>query len=104
MSDPALSRPPFIPEGTFRCCLCFGVFPIEEAHADWEDGELVDVCVPCGINDDFSTFLLGWIMWAGHRGLGVSWTPPDPGEEYDMKIVGMETEVWMTGLPGEDEF
>lgn len=53
MSDPALSRPPFIPEGTFRCSLCLDVFPESEA---WE-GELYgewgkwDSCVPCQERD-----------------------------------------------------
>lgn len=46
MSDPALSRPPFIPEGTFRCCLCFDVFPIVEAWVD-EVGRVWDECQEC---------------------------------------------------------
>lgn len=67
MSDPALRRPPFIPEGTFRCCHCFDVFPESEA---WE-GELYgehgiwDCCVPCQESDLFMGVLL--IMTGGNR-------------------------------------
>lgn len=50
MSDPSLSRPPFIPEGTFRCCLCFDVFPIDEASF-LPDGHRQDACVPCEEHD-----------------------------------------------------
>lgn len=49
MSDPALSQPPFIPEGTFRCCLCFEVFPEAEAWEGEQFGEYAkwNECVPC---------------------------------------------------------
>ena len=53
MSDPALSRPPYIPEGTFRCSLCLDVFPADEAWTVWFRGEYGrwNTCIPCGDAD-----------------------------------------------------
>lgn len=53
MADPALSYPPFIPEGTFRCCLCFDVFPVEASSGGY------DVCVPCDERDRVEA----WCHW-----------------------------------------
>ena len=46
MVDPGLTRPPFIPDGTFMCCLCFEVFLVEHAWVD-DAGDKWDVCRPC---------------------------------------------------------
>lgn len=53
VSDPALSRPPYVPEGRFRCSLCFDVFPVDEAWVGWFGGEYGtwNTCRPCGDAD-----------------------------------------------------
>lgn len=75
MSDPALSRPPFVPRDRFLCSLCFGIFAADQAWVD-EEGQKWDVCKPCGKSDALNArvdvmegiirrFLDGWDVEQG---------------------------------------
>lgn len=38
---------PVCPDGKVMCCICFDRVPQDQLAVDPEDGQRVDVCIPC---------------------------------------------------------
>lgn len=39
------------PDGLVMCCQCFERFPVDQLDVDEEDGQHIDVCLPCALRE-----------------------------------------------------